>query len=72
MSNGKSIIVLLTVGLIKKMSLYEMSYFPLPYTCNKSKIKVDLSSYARNSHFKNATGVDTSKFAKEADLASLK
>ena len=36
------------VGLIKKMSLYKMSYFPEPYTYSKNKIKVelDLSNYA--------------------------
>ena len=52
----------------------EMSYFPEPYTGSKNKIKVelDLSYYATKSNLKNATGVDTSDFAKKADLASLK
>ena len=31
-----------------------------------------MSTYATKSHLKNATGVDTSKFAKTIDLASLK
>ena len=35
-------------------------------------VKVDLSIYATKSDLKNATGVDTSSFAKGTDLASLK
>ena len=35
-------------------------------------IKMDLSNYATKGDLKNATGVDTSKFAKRFDLASLK
>ena len=31
-----------------------------------------MSNYATKSDLKNATGVDTSKFAKDDDLASLK
>ena len=33
---------------------------------------LDLSNYAIKADLKNATGVDTSKFAKKVDLASLK
>ena len=46
-----------------------MSYFP-PYSHSRNKIevKLDLSNYAT----KNATGVDTSQFAKKDDLANLK
>ena len=62
MSSAKVMIILLTVGLIKKISLYKMSYFIKSYTLNKNKIKVDL---------KNATGVDISNFAKKHDLADL-
>ena len=36
------------------------------------KVKLDLSNYATKTDWKNATGVDTSKFAKKVDLASLK
>ena len=36
------------------------------------KIELNVSNYATKSDFKNATGVDTSKFAKKVDLASLK
>ena len=33
--------------------------------------EVDLSNYATKANLKNTTGVDTSKFAKKVDLASL-
>ena len=36
------------------------------------KVELDLSNYATKADLKNATGVDTSKFAKKVDLASLK
>ena len=36
------------------------------------KVKLDLSNYAKKVDLKNATGVDTSKFAEKVDLASLK
>ena len=51
-----------------------MSNFPELHTHCKKKIDVelDLADYATKSHLKNAKGVDTSKFAKKADLASLK
>ena len=41
-----------------------MSYFP-PYGHSKNKIHLDLSNYATQSQLKNATGVDTSQFAKK-------
>ena len=49
-----------------------MSYFP-PYihSKNKTEIELDLSNYATKSDLKNATGADTSKFAKKDDLANL-
>ena len=52
-----------------------MNYFPEPYAWRKNEIKVelDLSNYAAKSDLKkNATSVDTSKFAEISDLASLK
>ena len=51
-----------------------MSYFPEPHTHSKNKLDVelDLPNYATKSDFKNATGADTSDFAKKVDLASLK
>ena len=36
------------------------------------KVELDLPNYATNADLKNATGVDTSKFAKKVDLANLK
>ena len=36
------------------------------------KVELDSSNYATKADFKNATGIDTSKFAKKVDLASLK
>ena len=38
----------------------------------KVKLELDLSNYATKSDLKNATGVDTSKFAKNVNLANLK
>ena len=35
------------------------------------KVELDLSNYATNEYLENAAGVDTSKFAKTVDLASL-
>ena len=42
MLNGKDMIILLIVGLIKMISLYKMSYSPEPYTHCKNKIEVGL------------------------------
>ena len=48
-------------------------YFPKPKSFGrKVKIALYLSNYATKADFKNATGVDASKFAKKVDLASLK
>ena len=73
MSNEMITIILLTVGLIKKILLYKMSYFPVPYTYSKNKIEVelDLANYATRSDLKNATSIETSQFAKKVDLANL-
>ena len=48
MSNEKTVIILLTVELIKNISLQKMSYFQEPCDRSKSKIKValDLCNYA--------------------------
>ena len=68
MSNGKDVIILSTVGLIKKILLYKRSYFPEPYTrcINKIKFELDLSNYATKSDLKMATSVNTSKFAEKS------
>ena len=49
-------------------------YFPKPYEPfgGDINVKVDLSNYATKADLKNATGVDTSKFAKKVDVAGLK
>ena len=47
-------------------------YFPEPkFSGGRVKIELD-SDYATKSDLKNATGADTSKFARKVDLASLK
>ena len=47
-------------------------YFPEPKSVGKVKVELDLSNYATKTNLKNATGIDTSSFAKKVDLASLK
>ena len=48
-------------------------YFPLSKSSGgRVKVELDLSYYATKADLKNATGVDTSKFAKNFDLANLK
>ena len=73
MSNEKAMIILLTIGLIKKISLYKMNYFPDSYSRSKNKIKVKLylCNYSTKSDLKSAVGVNTSDFAKKVDLANL-
>ena len=50
MLDGNVIMIILTVGLVKKIQLCKLSYFLEPFT-NKNKIKVelDLSNYATKS-----------------------
>ena len=73
MSSAKVMIIFLTVGLIKKILIYKMSYFRKSYTLNKSKVKVELDffNYSTKFDLKNATCVDISNFAKKHDLAGL-
>ena len=48
-------------------------YFPEPKSSGRRvKFELDWSNYATKADLKNATGVNTSKFAKRVDLASLK
>ena len=48
-------------------------HFPGPkYLGRKVKVELDLSNYATKADLKNDTGVDTSKFDKQVDLANLK
>ena len=49
-----------------------MSYFSLPgYSKNEIKFELDFPNHTTKPHLKGATDVDTWKFAKKADLASL-
>ena len=57
----------------KKYIVQMIGYFPDPKSLEGSmKVELDLSNYATKRELKNATGVDTSKFAKKVDLANLK
>ena len=48
-------------------------YFPKPKSLGANvKVELDLSNYATKADLKNATGVDTSDFAKKTDLTNLK
>ena len=71
MLNEKAVIFFFfsIVGLIKKILLYKMSYFPEPYTRskNKFKVKLDLSYYATKPESKSVTGFHTSNSAKNSD-----
>ena len=50
-----------------------IEYFLEPKSSGRIiKLKLDLSNYATEADLKNATGGDTSKFAKKVDLANLK
>ena len=47
-------------------------YFPAPeFLSGTVKVALDLSNYATKTDFRNAAGVDTSFFAKKAELANL-
>ena len=48
-------------------------YFSEPkFSGGTKKVELYLSNYATKSDLKNATGIDTLKFAKKIDFASLK
>ena len=48
-------------------------YFPKPKSLGENlKVELDLCNYATKADLKNTTGVDTSGFAKKADIANLK
>ena len=48
-------------------------YFPEPKLFGgKVKVEIDLLNYATKTEVKNATGIDTSSFAKKVDSADLK
>ena len=44
-------------------------YFPEPKSFGRRvKVELDLSNYATKADLKNATGINTSKFAEKVDL----
>ena len=66
MSNGKAEIILLRVGLIKKdIVTWKWVIFQVIVIVKEIEVELDLSNYATKSDLKNATGVDTSQFAKK-------
>ena len=67
MLSGKVMIIRLIARLMKKISLYKMSYYPGPSSHRRNKIKVelDLSSYATMSDVKIAVSVNKPEFAKK-------
>ena len=42
MSNGKATMILLIVGLLKRILLYKIKYFPEPHMNKENKIEVEL------------------------------
>ena len=75
MSNGKGMIIVLIVGLIKKTLIKISQYFPKPFNshfADSIKVKFDLSIYATKTDIKNISHVDTSSFELKTNLANLK
>ena len=60
-------IIILTVGLTKKILLYEIIYLPETHTHSKDKVEVelDLPYDASKSELKNVTVIDTSDVTKK-------
>ena len=57
----------------KKEIVGTSEYFPeLKSSRERVKVKLDFFNYETKADLKNATGVDTSKFAKKVHLANLK
>ena len=75
MSNGNSMITVLIVGLIKKISYKMIQYFPKPFNSHLGdsiKVKIDLSNFATKADIKNISQVDTSSVALKTKLVNLK
>ena len=74
MLNGKDMIIHLIVELIKVISYKMSQYFPKQFKSSERNlnVKVDLSNYTTKSDMKNISPVDTSSFALNTNLASLK
>ena len=60
---------ILQIEHMKNEPIFSKPYEPFGGDIN---VKIDFSNYATKADLKNATDVDTSKFAKKVDLASLK
>ena len=72
MLTGKGIIFLLTIGLIKYI-IQTSKYFPEPKSSGgRVKVELDSPNCAMKGDLKNATGADTSKFAKKIALPNFK
>ena len=67
-------IIHLIVGLIKRLCIKRIQYFPKPYELfgGDINVKVDLYNYATKLDLKNATRIDKLKLEARSDLASLK
>ena len=74
MAKGKVMMIHLIVGMIKKISLYKMSYFSEPNNGSKKKLNYicSIMQKKKKNDLRNAAGVDTWKFAENVDLACLK
>ena len=73
MLNGKDIIILLIVGLIKMILKMSNKYFPsYRGTSNNIKVQLDLSNYAKKTDLKNIAHIDVSSYATKTNLAALK
>ena len=73
MLNGKAMIILLMVGLIKK-TYYKMSYVPTYSKVEEEIVSVilNISNYVTQKEFKSLTKVDTSDFALKTNVAEIK
>ena len=68
-------IIVLIVGLIKKISQKIDSVLPKPFNSpfgGSIKVKIYLSNYATKTDIKNISHVDASSFALKTNLANLK
>ena len=64
MLNGKTTIILWTVGLIKIRCINEWIFSKTEISRSNIKVELNFCYYAKKADLKNATGVDTSDFAK--------
>ena len=72
MLNGRATVILLIFALIKKILLQKMSYVPEPHNNSKRKNKIDyICLIIQQNGVETRHGVNTSAFAKKANLSSL-